>query len=331
LDIISIEGTVVSEIKISYKDMITFKGGTKRTILLNICMVLLMMENFCLADLSVKQIFEQNCAVCHQLENAKEPIVGPSLVEITHLYKGDLDGFLKWCNEPGKKRKDAIDMPSMAHVGNANLTAIHAWILEATKGKKFNPNKLRSGDLYGLDFSKLDRPIMQRIFMADSSPASIAVSIDGKHSLCWDTVSCRMRYVWHGGYIDGFPYWQGNGNAFANVIGEIYYRAPKDIKTGLMIEGAKDLPKFKGYQLVNGLPVFSYSIGSIKVSEAIQNKNGNLVIQIKMDSNNKAVSYPLGDLVKTEFSYSAGKVENETLVLTANEAAEFEITINIKK
>lgn len=298
---------------------------------IKVSFVVVLMTNFCLAELSTQKVFEQNCAVCHQLENIKEPIVGPSLVEITHLYKADLEGFLKWCNNPGKKRNDAIDMPSMVHVGDANLTAIHAWILEATKGKKFNPDELKSGDLYGLDFSKLDGPMMQRIFMSDSSPASIAVSIDGKHSLCWDTVSCRMRYVWKGGYIDGFPYWQHNGNAFAKVLGEIYYRSPMDISAGLRIEGMNETPKFKGYKMVDGLPVFSYSIGSIGVSEAILNKNGSLVIQINLKGNDGAVSYPLGDLAKTAFKFSAGKIEDGALVLTAKEAAEFELIFNSKK
>lgn len=287
--------------------------------------------NFCAADKKVVEIFEQNCAACHQLENAKEPIVGPSLVEVAHLYKADLAGFLKWCNEPGKKRKEMIDMPSMAHVGDANLTAIHKWILDATNGKKFVPGKVKSGDMYGLDFKNLSGPVMQRIFLPDTSPASIAVSIDGQHSLCWDTVSCRMRYAWKGGFIDGFPYWQRNGSSYATVLGEIYYNAPKNTAAGLVTEPAKEAPKFKGYKLVNGLPVFHYSIGSMSVSESILSKGGNLVIQVKTSGNTSQISYPLGDLAKTEFSYSAGKIENGALVLTAKEAVEFELTFNLKK
>jgi len=295
---------------------------------------LVLMTNSSFAAPPAKKVFEQNCMACHQVENKKQPIVGPSLVEISHLYKKDLAGFVKWCNSPGKKRKNAIQMPSMAHVGNKNLEGIHAWMLKATKGKKYVAKKAKKADPYALNKSEASRPRLQRIFLSDSSPASIAVTIDGKHSLCWDTVSCRMRYVWKGGFIDGYPYWERNGNAFANPIGEIYYRAPMELTSSLVNDNFKDTPKFKGYKMVKGLPVFYYSLGSHNVSEAIINRNGSLVIQVKITSNETiegAVRYPLGDLVKTRLKQSAGKVENGVLVLTAKEAAGFELTFNLKK
>ncbi len=282
-----------------------------------------------------KKIFEQNCIACHQVENKKnQAIVGPSLVEIGHIYKKDLKGFVKWCNSPGKKRKDAIQMPSMAHVGNKNLESIHAWMLKVTKGKKFVAKKPKKVDPYALNKSELSQPRLQRIFLSDSSPASIAVTIDGQHSLCWDTVSCRMRYVWKGGFIDGYPYWERNGNAFAKLIGEVYYRAPMKLTSSLVNDEFKGIPKFKGYKIVAALPVFSYSLGSHEVSEAIMNRDGNLVIQVKIQSDETiegAVRYPLGDLVKTVLKHSAGKIENGALVLTAKEAAGFELTFNLKK
>jgi cytochrome c551/c552 len=165
-------------------------------------MVLVSMTGCCMAAASAEKVFQQNCMACHQVENKKEPIVGPSLVEIAHIYKKDVAGFVKWCNAPKKKRKDAIEMPSMAHVGNDNLKLVHAWILNETKGKKFVPEKKnekkKKTDPYARTVSEGSQPSLQRIFLADSSPASIAVTIDGQHSLCWDTVSCRMRYAWKG-------------------------------------------------------------------------------------------------------------------------------------
>lgn len=298
-------------------------------------LAIVLMTNSSFAAPSAKKIFEQNCIACHQVENKKnQAIVGPSLVEISHLYKKDLAGYVKWCNAPGKKRKDAIQMPSMAHVGNKNLEALHTWMLDVTKGKKFVPKKPKKIDPYALNKSEVSQPRLQRIFLSDSSPASIAVTIDGQHSLCWDTVSCRMRYVWKGGFIDGYPYWERNGNAFAKLIGEVYYRAPMKLKSSLENSGFKGAPKFKGYKMVGGLPVFSYSLGPHQVSEAIMNQDGNLVVQVKIQSDESiegAVRYPLGDLVKTVLKHSAGKIENGVLVLTAKEAAGFELTFNLKK
>jgi cytochrome c551/c552 len=298
---------------------------------MQIFLVLVIVTEFCLGQLPAGKIFEQNCVACHQLENKKEPIVGPSLVEIAHIYNKDLAGFVKWCNSPQKKRKDAIEMPSMAHVGNDNLKKIHSWILNETKGKKFVIEKEKKGDPYALSISEASQPRLQRIFMPDSSPASIAVTIDGQHSLCWDTLACRMRYIWKGGFIDGFDYWKGNGNAFASVIGDIYYRAPMKLSSGLASESLDDAPKFKGYKMVDGLPVFSYSLGSHEVTEAILNQSGILVIQVKIKNVEDEVRYPLGDLEKTEFNYSAGKIENGALVLTAKEAANFKLSFSPKK
>lgn len=284
------------------------------------------------AEIDAKLLFEQNCMACHQLENKKNPVVGPSMVEIAHLYKGDVAGFVKWCNVPGKKRKDAVQMPSMAHVGKSGLEGIHGWILEATKGKKFVVAKPKRRDRYGV--LDVKGPKLQRIFMKDSSPASIAVTIDGQHSLCWDTVSCRMRYVWMGGFIDGYPYWKGNGNAFAKTIGEIYYRAPMVQASGLVVAGLSNVPVFRGYKMVKGFPVFSYSLGDILVSEAIIDRSGSLVIRVQIEGIKGLkgeVRYPLGDLEGSDFSSSKGKLVDGVLVLTAAEAVDFELVFDVKK
>ena len=78
-----------------------------------------------LSGQDVKVVFQQNCAACHKVVNDAPPIVGPSLVEINHLYRKKLPEFIQWCKLPGKKRNDAIRMPSMANLGDEQLTAIY--------------------------------------------------------------------------------------------------------------------------------------------------------------------------------------------------------------
>ena len=273
------------------------------------------------------KIYEQNCLACHQIENKKKPVVGPSLVEINHLYKNDLKGFIKWCNEPGKKRKEAIQMPSMAHVGDAGLTEIYQWMREVTKGKKFVPGETQEELPVWEKLADSNKPRLQRIFLPYTSPASIAVTVNGKHSFCWDTVSCRLRYIWTGGYIDGNPYWRRNGNSLASILGEIYYTAPSDLLSGF---GGENTPRFKGYRLVGGLPEFSYTLGETEVSESYSNKNGGLQIQVKMKHVQGQIRYQLGDLANTQLSYSAGKLVDGALELTEKEAASFELVFNPK-
>lgn len=277
---------------------------------------------------SPEKIFTTNCVACHQLENKAQPIVGPSLVEISHIYKKDLKGFIKWCNAPGKKRKNAVQMPSMAHVGDKDLEAVYHWMIKSTKGKKYTPPKKKSIDLYPLKGDAAKRPRTQRIFLPDTSPASIAVTLDGDHSLCWDTVSCRLRYIWAGGFIDGFPYWKSNGGSVAKVKGKVYYRSLPALKSGFI---SAQTPLFKGYNIVDGLPVFSYELGSMKISESIQNKAGIVTMKFKISSATEQLEYQLGDLSQTNFTHSSGRLENGALILTAKEAASFELTFKPKQ
>ncbi|SHK41429.1 Cytochrome c553 [Rubritalea squalenifaciens DSM 18772] len=277
-----------------------------------------------------EQLYKMNCAACHQVENRQQPVVGPSLVEVNHLYAKKPKKYLEWCKEPGKKRKDAIQMPSMAHIPDEDLLDILEYIKTATKGKKFKPEKGVKPDPYKLTGEAAKKPRMQRIFMKDTSPASIAVTIDGQQSLCWDTVSCRMRYAWSGGFIDGYAYWKGNGNDLATPVGEIYYRAPGELRAGLVIAGTETAPKYQGYSVAGGLPTFLYQLGPAKVKETILSKDGKLAIRIQVEGSSAEVRYPLGDLAKTDVTHSAGKLDKGMLVLTASEAKDFTLTFNAK-
>lgn len=203
-------------------------------------------------------LFKANCSACHLLD---QMIVGPSLVEIRTLYTNKPDDFIKWCNAPGKKRPNVIEMPSMVHVGNEGLRAIYDHIMKVSAGAK--EQKKEKGDPFAASPSHTTRPYVQRIFMPDAGPAAIAVALDAHTSLCWDAGECRFRYAWTGGFIDGFPYWQGKGNRVAKIIGSIAYQQDESPLKAVL----KGDVKFQGYSLSQGLPTFRYSIGTTAVSE----------------------------------------------------------------
>jgi len=279
---------------------------------------------------AASELFKINCSACHQLTNEKKPIVGPSLVEINHIYKKDAKKFIDWCIAPGKKRADAIQMPSMAHVKKEDLATIHSWMKTVTKGKKFVEPRKKPVDLYKLSPTEAKKPRIQRIFLPDTSPASIAITIDGENSLCWDTLSCRLRYVWSGGFIDGYPYWRSNGGLVAKIVGDVFYQAPVDLGAAIDVTSVTQRPLYKGYKMRDGLPVFQYTIGPIKVSETISNESGVVVIQIKTSGVKDSLKYPLGDLSGCDFSYSKGKLVDGGLLLNANDASEFKIRFSAK-
>lgn len=219
--------------------------------------------------------FQTHCMACHQPDHM---LVGPSLIEIAGIYREDEAGFLKWCLEPGKKRPNAVEMPAMAHVGEDNLKAIRSYILETTEGKKEKPvPKGKKHDFYP---SIAQRPIVQRFFMPDSSPASIAVALPGGEddiNFCFDAAQCRLRYVWKNpGFLVGWQYWQSNGNADVDLKGEVIYREEQPAFT-LANPEQKSEPKFLGYTLdPSGIPTFRYQLhGEIIAERIVVNPDGN--------------------------------------------------------
>ena len=197
------------------------------------------------------QLYTTNCSACHQLDKM---VVGPSLAEISQIYKGKPDEFVKWSISPGKKRPNVIEMPSMVHVGEEGLNAIYEHIMKAGEGVKIQQEV--KGDPFATSPTQAKRPQIQRMFMPDAGPAAIAVALDDSMSLCWDAGECRLRYSWNGGFIDGYPYWQSNGSSLAKVLGNIRY-----------VEGKSPFPdaaapKFLGYKVEAELPVFRYRLGS---------------------------------------------------------------------
>jgi cytochrome c551/c552 len=207
-----------------------------------------------------QDLYKVFCASCHLPDRFH---VGPSLIEVGKLYGSKPDEFVAWCHEPQQKRKGVIQMPSMAHVDKANLRKIHAWIVSSTKGKK--EVKVKGGDRFRASPSMRRRPLVQRIFMPGAGPAAIAVATNDEWHYCWDAGPCRLRYVWKGDFIDGWPVWRANGNALAKVVGEVVLRervSPLPRERGTR-------PRFLGYRMKDGLPTFRYRLGKVLVEERI--------------------------------------------------------------
>jgi len=211
------------------------------------------------------QVFQINCSACHAVD---QMVVGPSLVEIAGIYRDNPDGFVKWCMAPQHKREGVIEMPSMAHLGEPALRELHKYVLGLAKGKK--EQKKSDNDPFGMPAAQARRPQVQRMFLPEASPAAIAVALPGDLSFCFDAAECRLRYVWKGGFIDGWPYWKANGSSLAKLAGEVIYREPRFPLTWALA-GEELPPKFLGYRVgKDGLPSFRYRRGGVTWSETIK-------------------------------------------------------------
>lgn len=286
---------------------------------------------------AAKKLFSQTCVACHSLNGV---MIGPSLLEIAFLYKGNPDGIVAWAIKPGRKRNQMIPMPPMAHIPKPKLKAIADYILAVTKGKKIG--------LDGVTKKKLSPPTgrIQRILMPNSGPASIAVQLSDHMAYCWDAGTCRLRYVWTGGFIShtwgsGFlGHQDGNdrrysfekavlqGLPFYTSGGMFPLRFGGGGPTPTRMPFAK--PRYLGYRLdKHKRPHFLYKIGGVTVTEFTSTLPGDkgIVRQFKIPGNHHPLRFILTPQAGVTWTSDKGEWKGAELSLTADEARKFSISI----
>jgi azurin len=172
-------------------------------------------------------------------------------------------------------------------------------------------------------------PAISRTFLPESGPASIAVGITpGGESYNFDAGESYLRYAWRGGFVDNTPHWRGNGNAYAEVLGEIYYRS--EIGFPLRI-GDGEIPtvRFRGYRLVDsGLPEFRYVVDGVEVRERIEARsNGPGLVRTFEIATQHSVRFLADREAGVRYESSAGRWEGDALVLTPAQARRFTLTM----
>ncbi len=265
-----------------------------------------------------EQLFTMNCSACHLMD---EMVVGPSLAEMRDLYEGKPDEFVQWAIAPEKKRDGVIEMPSMVHVGEEGLRAIYAHVMEVSKGAV--EQVMEEGDPYEDSPTQVVRPQIQRIFMPDAGPAAIAIALDEKVSLCWDAGECRLRYSWTGDFIDGFPYWKGNGSKLAEIRGDVRY-----VETSSPFERDGEV-KFGGYRVEDGLPILRYRVGERRITETygVGGEEDGFTRKFTMDpplEEDLVLSFPSDQ--KVQMTSDKGEWSGRQLRVRAEDTSEFTIT-----
>lgn len=176
---------------------------------------------------------------------------------------------------------------------------------------------------YGTTF-----PAISRTFMPESGPASIAVGFEGGESFNFDAGGVFLRYAWSGGFVDNWPHWRGNGNAYATVEGEVYYRTQLGVPLRVGSRAEVEEVDFLGYQLDAGdIPEFRYAIDGAAVRERIVPRaGGGLERTFRIES-----SEPIQFLSETDsgvrYESSVGRWQDGVLTLTPAQAREFTITM----
>lgn len=177
---------------------------------------------------------------------------------------------------------------------------------------------------YGTTF-----PAISRTFMPESGPASIAVGLEGGHSFNFDAGVSYLRYAWTGGFVDNVKHWRGNGNAYADVVGEIYYRNAVGFPLRVGARDSAQDVRFLGYRLVEGgLPEFRYAVDGAEVREVIRAGDGGVglhrTFHVRTTEPVRLLTEPDAGV---RFQSSAGRWRGAVLELTPEEARRFTITM----
>jgi len=264
-----------------------------------------------------EQAFKINCAACHL---ADVLVVGPSLVEVARNYPADKQAdFITWAKTPGKKNLKLIQMPSMAHVPEADLAKIHDYILTSTKGLT---EKKRSFLYPAFEEPKRPLPYVVRTSMPDSSPASVAIVLENGLTACWDTEACRFRYAYLGDKTNLFSIWKP-----ASLPNKPYYR-----ETSADLLSLPGKPQFLGYRLINKIPEFHYRIGDVDIKEFLASniRRGTFTRHFIIANHTGPLTLDLSGKGKATLTSNKGTLKNGVLTLTNEEAKSFTLKITAK-
>ena len=193
-------------------------------------------------------------------------------------------------------------------------------------------------------------PYFYRMFMRDSGPASIAVALPNQQNYVWDAGSCRLRYAWSGGFVNPLGHWSGNGDAFAEVTGRVYWRAPEASAAAgsfaaqsgltdntpspafpLRFGSSAKVPakvQFLGYRLVERYPEFRYEVDGVEVRELIKSQHhGGLEQTFVIARAKESVFYVSDPEGGAKFASAAGEFKGGVLEVSAEKAKRFTVSI----
>ncbi len=173
-------------------------------------------------------------------------------------------------------------------------------------------------------------PIIYRTFMPESSPASIAVGLEGGLSYCFDTTPVMLRYAWRGGFIDNSEVFKGHvSEQRATVEGEIFYRNGVGFPLRIGPSDAPPDPEFEGYEMIDGRPQFEYTIGDVLVREVVEPTPDGTGLRrtFQLVGADQPVRFLTSPQDSARIEASAGTWDGTTLRLQPDEAQRFVITM----
>lgn len=282
------------------------------------CTLLLCLPQSVSADQG-KEAFEQHCQACHA---KTESLVGPSLSEIRALYpETKRQDFVNWTKSPGKKRDGAIQMPAMSHLGEQAIKQIHRYILQA----ELTATKTNKRHQFSFKPPAKTYPYYQRGVMPFASPASIGVMFAPGFGINWDATPCRLRYA----FASEKSFFRGEKDQEELKDALIYQETAPELWS--FAEGKQ--PRFLGYRLNGALPQFEYELNGIRISEQLLPIKNTLGFKRSFTLTGvvEPIHMNLRHTGDVQLSASSGVIDNNLLMLTSQQAKQFEIIVRVSQ
>ncbi len=195
--------------------------------------------------------------------------------------------FDRWMRAPARILPGTSMPGYFAGPRTPDSTAKLANLWEAFRSARALPPPAGFGELAELSGREArpvpeDRAIVVRWDMPEATPAAFAVGLPGGVSYCFDAAETRLRYAWHGGFVDmtrtlfNKKNRETNLTETAEIVGGVFFReGPAPIRVG----DRDRIPqrKFRGYRLVDHEPEFRYELDGMEVRERISATEGGIV------------------------------------------------------
>jgi hypothetical protein len=202
------------------------------------------------------------CIACHDIKHHRTAAEskGPNLAYVTQ--RVSYDWFVRWMTDP-QRMKPGVPMPAFfssqkpeERQGNIDML----WDYFSQGEEMPLPDELKA-DPKQFVLKPAATPLVNRAYIrlpdGQELLRAICVGLPNGISYCFDAETCRLAYVWSGGFLDMAPHWENQSGFPTPPVGETFYLPSK--QEGLRI--AELDPVFHGYEMVEGIPRFEFSIG----------------------------------------------------------------------
>jgi hypothetical protein len=272
------------------------------------------------------------CIACHDIKHHRTAAEskGPNLSFITQ--RVSYDWFVRWMSNP-QRMKPGVPMPAffMAQSPEQQKQSIDAlWDYLAQGDEMELPAELIVNPQQFV-LKPTTKPMVHRVYVRLSNGRellrTICVGLPNGMSYCFDAETCRLAYIWTGGYLDMTPHWKNQSLHPIPMLGDAFY-LPSE-QEGLQI--GDHAAVFRGYELVGGVPRFEFSFGDTAVRLMIDASSPDELRQTFTIGEGAGPVQFVGPSADADVSMTAssGKWAGNRLTLT--DTGEVELTLNVKK